>query len=168
LTAWNLRGRLKVECLRHVRHRRNAIELKCSPGNARSPYARHHFRAARPRWNRRRPDAPEPRRRPERRPHHRWARRNINGGNPTLRSGTEGVRDRHWEYHTDGVYFVDGKSTLMLRFYRFDTGEMTPVVAFPPRVAIGPRAVTVSPDGKTILYRQEDLTLGDIVLMDNP
>jgi eukaryotic-like serine/threonine-protein kinase len=95
-------------------------------------------------------------------------RRPINGGSPTLLSGTEGVRDRHWEYHTDGVYFVDGTSTLMLRFYRFDTGEVTPVVAFPPRVAIGPRAVTVSPDGRTVIYCQEDLTLSDIALMEMP
>jgi hypothetical protein len=56
----------------------------------------------------------------------------------------------------------------MLRFFRFDTGTVTPIVAFPPRVAIGPRAVTVSPDGRTVIYCQEDLTLSDIVLMEMP
>ena len=95
-------------------------------------------------------------------------RQPTGGGKATLLRGTEGVRDRHWEYHSDGIYFVDGTSSLMLRFFRFDTSNVTPIVEFPPRVAIGPRAVTVSPDGRTVIYCQEDLTLSDIVLMEMP
>ncbi|MBI4903848.1 MAG: serine/threonine-protein kinase [Acidobacteria bacterium] len=93
-------------------------------------------------------------------------RRLVAGGEGTVLPGTEGARDRHWEYHRDGIYFVDGASTLMLRFFSFATGRVTPVAPFPPHVAIGPRALTVSPDGTTVIYCQEDLTLSDVMLLE--
>ena len=93
-------------------------------------------------------------------------RQPVEGGEPALLPGTEGVRDRHWEYHREGIYFVDGQSTPMLKFFSFAANRAAPLAPFPPRIVIGPRALTVSPDGKTIVYCQEELTLSDIMLLE--
>jgi DNA-binding beta-propeller fold protein YncE len=46
--------------------------------------------------------------------------------------------------------------------------KRTKQLATVPRgLVVGPRGLAVSPDGRSILYTHEDLTLGDIMLIED-
>ncbi|MFN3324957.1 MAG: hypothetical protein ACK5AZ_15785 [Bryobacteraceae bacterium] len=93
-------------------------------------------------------------------------RRLVSGGPEELLPGTEGVRTRHWLPHRDGVYIIDGAAQLHLRLVVPATGRVRTIARIPPRIAQGPHGLAVSPDGQTIVYAQDDLTLSDILFLE--
>ena len=93
----------------------------------------------------------------------------VTGGPETRVPGTEALRYRTWEVNRTGLFF------LRLRphagFVRMDWAADSSAHAqwvgpAPRRLLRGPRMMTVSPDGKTILYTSEDLTIGDIFMIE--
>ena len=72
----------------------------------------------------------------------------------------------YWDLTKDGIYFYDAK-TRAIEFFSFATRKLTKV-AVPER---GPirfnQGLSVSPDGRWILYAQNDIIGGDIMLVEN-
>jgi hypothetical protein len=67
----------------------------------------------------------------------------------------------------DGIYFIpepgaDGKYSI--QFLSFATGKVKTVVPIPGQVSYG---LSVSPDGRSILYTQNDEAGSDLMLVEN-
>jgi sugar lactone lactonase YvrE len=74
----------------------------------------------------------------------------------------------------DGVYLLDpgpGVDTVMLRrararFYRFRTKQVEDLGFEPEKPVIG-HGICLSPDGKWLLYTQEDHAFANLMLVEN-
>jgi Tol biopolymer transport system component/DNA-binding winged helix-turn-helix (wHTH) protein len=94
----------------------------------------------------------------------------VAGGEETL------VLDHHragyWRYWTvteQGIYFATAEMPArpLLEFFSFATGKVTLVAALEKQIQSGIWGLTVSPDGRSILYTQYDQRGSDIMLMEN-
>jgi Tol biopolymer transport system component len=96
----------------------------------------------------------------------------VEGGEETL------VLDTHkagywsaWTLVAQGIYFVTAEQLARpaIEFFSFSTGKVTEVVALakPFRPWTNPEGLSVSPDGRWILYTQEDRADMDIMLVEN-
>jgi hypothetical protein len=75
-----------------------------------------------------------------------------------------------WALTGQGIAFFDtGDSTgRALKFYRFSTGKVTLLRGFSKNTgAGGGTALTVSPDGRWILYTQLDQSGSNLMLVEN-
>ena len=89
----------------------------------------------------------------------------TSGGEESL--VVSGVGGRLFEVVDEGIYFIaergpDGLHSI--RFFDFATEETTVVLAGVERPSSG---LTVSPDGKTILFARNDAFNNDIMLVEN-
>ena len=85
------------------------------------------------------------------------------GGNPV--KVTEGVIQRAFAVLDKGIYYIDQPSVdTRLQFYDFATGRSTTVARTLGDVELG---LTVSPDGRTILYTRLDASVNDLMLVEN-
>jgi Tol biopolymer transport system component/DNA-binding winged helix-turn-helix (wHTH) protein len=75
----------------------------------------------------------------------------------------------YWALVNEGIYFVDAKvdSQPALRFFRFDTGRVSHVMALEGRPIAHWPGLAISPDGRWILYAQVDHHSSDIMLVEN-
>ena len=93
-------------------------------------------------------------------------RRSLNGGVETRildKSGS--ILWYDWALARNGIYFLDtAKPKEAIEFLDFESGKATPVV-YPDKPVIW--GVTVSPDGRYILYVQTDLLQSSLVLVKN-
>jgi Tol biopolymer transport system component len=93
-------------------------------------------------------------------------RRSLNGGEETRildKSGS--ILWYDWALTRNGIYFLDtAKPKEAIEFLDFESGKTTPVV-YPDKPVIW--GVTVSPDGRYILYVQTDLLQSSLVLVKN-
>jgi hypothetical protein len=92
----------------------------------------------------------------------------VSGGEEELVKGTEREQlFRYWGLAAGGIYFVEGPRNPLVQFV--DLGAMRIKPLFPIRRAIqrGPRGMAVAPDGSEFLYLEDDLTLSDIMLIEN-
>jgi serine/threonine protein kinase/Tol biopolymer transport system component len=95
-------------------------------------------------------------------------RRAVSGGEPVLINDTEGVQlFRYWALAKDGIYFIEGPANPILQFLNLTTQRVKRFGLVRKGIVRGPRGFAVSPDGSTILYTEEDLTLSDILLIEN-
>jgi Tol biopolymer transport system component len=66
-----------------------------------------------------------------------------------------------------GIYFISRQgATLAIRFLRFDTNKISTVAGFEKRLFLGP-GLTVSPDGKWLLYSQYEQLGTELTLVEN-
>lgn len=87
----------------------------------------------------------------------------VEGGNPLLVIEQIGG-DTNMSLSRDGIYFRGGRGAQRsLDFYDFQTKKGNPLLDLPDPTYNG---VSVSPDGKTILFVQGTLPESDIVLVD--
>jgi hypothetical protein len=91
------------------------------------------------------------------------------GGEETLILDRGG--QNRWALTGQGICFFDlrGSTGATLKFYNFATGKVTLLREFSrdTRVDTGSTALTVSPDGRWILYTPLDQSGSDLMLVDN-
>ena len=91
----------------------------------------------------------------------------LGGGEETRVLG-QPVNWWEWVLAPTGIYFLDenAKPNGRIEFFEFATGEMTPIFSLEkPVSSFG--GLTISPDGKSILYGQSDLDDAYIMLVKN-
>ncbi len=96
----------------------------------------------------------------------------VEGGEETLVLNTH--QAGHWSAWTvveQGIYFLtaEKRARPAIEFFSFMTGRVTEVaqLAKPFRPWTNPEGLSVSPDGRWILYTQEDRADMDIMLVEN-
>ena len=94
----------------------------------------------------------------------------VGGGEET--QVLESVRAPNFSVTPQGIYFIRPPDTdepgrsFLIRFFDFATGRATTIHSLPPgvRASFG---LTVSPDGRFILYTQVDQSQSDLMLVEN-
>ena len=77
-----------------------------------------------------------------------------------------------WDVVDDGIYFIDpeedssSQQKWFLKFFHFDTQEITRVVEFEKEPAAS-GSLDISPDGTWFLYAQIDQSGSDLMLVEN-
>ena len=92
----------------------------------------------------------------------------TNGGEETL--VIAGVEPEFWGYWAiveKGIYYLDTTARPAIAFFDFTTGHVTRLFELETRPAREATGLAASPDGRTILYTQQDALTRDIVLVDN-
>jgi Tol biopolymer transport system component/DNA-binding winged helix-turn-helix (wHTH) protein len=84
---------------------------------------------------------------------------------PVLERRQAGLR-RAWTVVTEGIYFATAEtpSEPRIEFFNFATGKLTPITTIDKPFSSG---LSISPDGRWLIYAQVDRTGRDIVLMEN-
>jgi dipeptidyl aminopeptidase/acylaminoacyl peptidase len=76
---------------------------------------------------------------------------------------------RYWAVLGDGIYFVSPAPSARpaLKFFSFATRRVTRLGVLERDPLHGPPGLTVSPDGRRILYAQTDQSISDLMLVEN-
>ena len=78
-----------------------------------------------------------------------------------------------WAVVEQGIYFIDVERSealaaeSFLKFFHFDTGQVTQIFSLGEQLATALGQVAVSPDGSWILYVQDDQRGADLMLVEN-
>ena len=94
----------------------------------------------------------------------------VGGGEET--QVLESVRAPNFSVTPQGIYFIQAPDTdepggsFLIRFFDFATGRATTIHSLPPGVGVS-FGLTVSPDGRFILYTQVDQSQSDLMLVEN-
>jgi len=70
-----------------------------------------------------------------------------------------------WVTTRDGIYFIEPGPRIA--FYRFASSVAEHVITMPKNSDIGGAGLTLSPDGRWLLYGQKDRSTADIMLVEN-
>jgi len=75
----------------------------------------------------------------------------------------------HWAVAPHGIYFTDPatRPRASLKFFDARTGQITAITTLERQPACCGQSLAVSPDGRTILYSQEDRVTTDLMLVEN-
>ena len=76
---------------------------------------------------------------------------------------------RYWAVQNEGIYFVSPRSgaRAAINFFSFARRLVTQIGVLEKDPLQGPPGLTVSPDGRWVLYAQADQSISDIMLVDN-
>ena len=74
------------------------------------------------------------------------------------------INDEAWTLTSGGIYFVPAESPRSVRYFDFATKQIRPVFDVDKDFNCG---LSVSPDGRWILYSQDDDVNSDIMLVDH-
>ncbi len=76
---------------------------------------------------------------------------------------------RYWAVTDDGIYFASPVASARpaLKFFSFATQRVTQFGVLERDPLQGPPGLTVSPDGRWVLYAQADQSISDIMLVEN-
>ena len=74
-----------------------------------------------------------------------------------------------WAVMERGIYFITAETSdrPLIEFFSFATGRVTQVAMLERPIPRGIQRISVSPDGRWLLYTQIDQSGGDIMLMEN-
>ncbi len=86
----------------------------------------------------------------------------IEGGEETL--VLDQVSASNWVVTESGIYFIS-RARITLEFFRFATNRSSQILALDPKKY--PQGISVSPDGRWVLYTQFDRRQSDILLIEN-
>jgi hypothetical protein len=75
----------------------------------------------------------------------------------------------YWAVVDSGIYFINTevKSHPILEFFSFATGQVKQIAAMEKEATKWNPGLAVSPDGRSILYAEEDQNESDIILVEN-
>jgi Tol biopolymer transport system component/tRNA A-37 threonylcarbamoyl transferase component Bud32 len=81
----------------------------------------------------------------------------------------EAIYDLYWALSPGGIYFIDpdSKPRPTLKFFDALTGRIAILTTLEKQPSCCGQALTISPDGRSILYGQEDSVTTDIMLVEN-
>ena len=98
---------------------------------------------------------------------HLW-RMPVGGGEEELVIPEE-ITDLYWARASGGVYFVDTqtKPHATLKYFDAATKRISKITAMEKKPSCCGQGLAVSPDGRTILYSQEDSVTTDLILVEN-
>ena len=91
----------------------------------------------------------------------------LAGGDETFVPGLEAVSIRYWENSPRGIYFVAPSKTPALELFRFLDGKVTRVLALPTPPSKGHQGISVSPDGRSLLYMQADVATSNLMVVND-
>jgi Tol biopolymer transport system component len=93
----------------------------------------------------------------------------TNGGDEVSVAELAGIRHhRHWALADGGIYFLSREqSTWTVCFLDFASKRIATVFTMPGKPVFGSPGLTISPDGRTILYSQVDQQGSDVMLLEN-
>ena len=76
---------------------------------------------------------------------------------------------RYWAVGNDGIYFVSPQESdrPYISLFSFTTRKVSRVAAVERDPLKGLPGLTVSPDGRSILYSQADKNISDIMMVEN-
>ena len=95
-------------------------------------------------------------------------RRPAAGGDGEEVPGTQGLVYRSWSLRGSHLFFQQAGPPAGFADLDLRTLLVRPAGAGPKNLFNGPRNITVSPDGRTLLYTQLDLVTGDLYRFDVP
>ena len=72
----------------------------------------------------------------------------------------------NWAVVDDGIYIIDERAGV-IEFLSFATNRVTEFAAPPKEASLAGGGLAVSPDGRWILYSQNDQANSDIILVEN-
>ena len=88
----------------------------------------------------------------------------VNGGAETRLLGPIHSR-AGWVPDHHGIYFIE--PARRIAYYRFATGDITPIAALAKEPGVLNAGLALSPDGRWLLYSQLDRSGADIMLVEN-
>jgi Tol biopolymer transport system component len=93
----------------------------------------------------------------------------VTGGEETLIYDFRQPGSRLWTITNEGLYFAVTESSARpaINFFNFSTGKVTSVVTLEKRLPQGGSGLSVSPDGRWLLFPQVDQCGSDIMLLEN-
>ena len=94
----------------------------------------------------------------------------VNGGEETaVLDFPNGRLWGYWALANTGIYFVNSEASTRpaLQFFSFGTTRTSHVVALDQKPVPGDAGMAISPDGRWLLYTQEDSRGSDIMLVEN-
>jgi hypothetical protein len=76
---------------------------------------------------------------------------------------------RYWAVQNEGIYFVSAVTgaRAAINFFSFATHRVTRIGVMEKDPLQGPPGLTVSPDGRSVVYAQADQSISDIMLVEN-
>jgi Tol biopolymer transport system component len=93
----------------------------------------------------------------------------VNGGQDRMVPGLEHAnKSRSWGVLKQGIYFIshDPGERYSVRFYSFASGQVTPLVDLDGEPFWNAPVLSLSPDGRSLLYARLDHDVNDIMLID--
>lgn len=91
----------------------------------------------------------------------------LAGGEETFVTELAAVANRYWESSASGVYFVAPSKTPVLALFHFARGGVTRVMDLPVQPMPVHRGLTISPDGRGLLYMQADIATSNLMVVSN-
>jgi len=74
----------------------------------------------------------------------------------------------HWAVAPNGIYFTDPDTSLpSLKFLEVRAGRIITMATLQENLSCCDQSLTVSPDGRSILYAHQDSLSTDIMLVEN-
>jgi serine/threonine protein kinase len=91
----------------------------------------------------------------------------VEGGPETYVPELESVGNRNWESTPRGLYFVSRSTSTALALLSFPGGQVKELMTLPILPTPVHRGFSMSPDGRSFLYMQADLTKSNIMVVNN-
>jgi eukaryotic-like serine/threonine-protein kinase len=91
----------------------------------------------------------------------------LNGGEETFVPELAAIANRYWESSPQGIYFVAPSQPPVLALFPFAGGGVTRVVSLPVQPTAVHRGISVSPDGRSLLYMQADVATSNLMVASN-
>jgi Tol biopolymer transport system component len=90
----------------------------------------------------------------------------VSGGESTHVIGPiEGALAGAWVVDSAGIYFIEPAWRIV--YHQFATGRATPIVTLGKDAMVANPGLTLSPDGRWLLFAQRDRSTSDIMLVEN-
>jgi dipeptidyl aminopeptidase/acylaminoacyl peptidase len=94
-------------------------------------------------------------------------RTSLPAGKDEAVAGLETFTGRCWEGSAKGIYFVSPSKSTTLQFFNFSNQQITRIRELPVAPARTYRGLSVSPDGRSMLYLQLDPALTNVMVVSN-